>query len=83
EPAGMTTIGLSYSLVKISTKCAPALSSDGRYSYSFNSLARECSKRMRDLTEDENALLAEKELSLLERRLVTYKNLVELAVHLD
>ncbi|MFM4992330.1 hypothetical protein ACEUCK_10375, partial [Aeromonas veronii] len=24
-PAGMTTIGLSYSLVKISTKCAPAL----------------------------------------------------------
>ncbi|MEH8261419.1 hypothetical protein Q7I30_20140, partial [Aeromonas veronii] len=25
EPAGMTTIGLSYSLVKISTKCAPAL----------------------------------------------------------
>ncbi|HHQ4660585.1 TPA: KAP family P-loop NTPase fold protein [Aeromonas veronii] len=58
-------------------------SSDGRYSYSFNSLARECSKRMRDLTEDENALLAEKELSLLERRLVTYKNLVELAVHLD
>jgi hypothetical protein len=38
---------------------------------------------MRDLTEDENALLAEKELSLLERRLVTYKNLVELAVHLD
>ena len=23
EPAGMTTIGLSYSLVKISTKCAP------------------------------------------------------------
>ena len=24
EPAGMTTIGLSYSLVKISTKCAPA-----------------------------------------------------------
>ena len=58
-------------------------SSDGRYSYSFNSLARECSKRMRDLTEDENTLLAEKELSLLERRLVTYKNLVELAVHLD
>jgi hypothetical protein len=58
-------------------------SPDGRYSYSFNSLARECSKRMRDLTEDENALLAEKELSLLERRLVTYKNLVELAVHLD
>lgn len=58
-------------------------SSDDRYSYSFNSLARECSKRMRDLTEDENAFLAEKELSLLERRLVTYKNLVELAVHLD
>ncbi|PTS74731.1 NTPase KAP [Aeromonas sp. HMWF036] len=58
-------------------------SSDGRYSYSFNSLARECSKRMRDLTEDENALLAEKELSLLERRLTTYKNLVELAVHLE
>ncbi|WED78673.1 KAP family P-loop NTPase fold protein [Aeromonas allosaccharophila] len=58
-------------------------SSDGRYSYSFNSLARECSKRMRDLTEDENALLAEKELSLLERRLTAYKNLVELAVHLD
>ncbi|WP_247631584.1 hypothetical protein, partial [Aeromonas caviae] len=27
EPAGMTTIGLSYSLVKISTKCAPALPS--------------------------------------------------------
>ena len=28
EPAGMTTIGLSYSLVKISTKCAPALLGD-------------------------------------------------------
>ncbi|MFQ2909033.1 P-loop NTPase fold protein [Aeromonas allosaccharophila] len=58
-------------------------SPDGRYSNSFNSLARECSKRMRDLTEDENALLAEKELLQLERRLVTYKNLVELAVHLE
>ncbi|WP_270668533.1 MULTISPECIES: hypothetical protein, partial [unclassified Aeromonas] len=30
EPAGMTTIGLSYSLVKISTKCAPALLVMGR-----------------------------------------------------
>uniref|UniRef100_UPI002B485A19 hypothetical protein n=1 Tax=Aeromonas allosaccharophila TaxID=656 RepID=UPI002B485A19 len=29
EPAGMTTIGLSYSLVKISTKCAPALTVTG------------------------------------------------------
>ncbi|MFM4993441.1 hypothetical protein ACEUCK_16105, partial [Aeromonas veronii] len=29
EPAGMTTIGLSYSLVKISTKCAPALHATG------------------------------------------------------
>lgn len=58
-------------------------SPDGRYSNSFNSLARECSKRMRDLTEDDNALLAEKELLQLERRLVTYKNLVELAVHLE
>ena len=26
----MTTIGLSYSLVKISTKCAPALGNAGR-----------------------------------------------------
>ncbi|WP_429103367.1 hypothetical protein, partial [Aeromonas veronii] len=30
-PAGMTTIGLSYSLVKISTKCAPALPSNATH----------------------------------------------------
>ncbi|MGU5686243.1 hypothetical protein ACV1DN_18800, partial [Aeromonas allosaccharophila] len=38
EPAGMTTIGLSYSLVKISTKCAPALAQGRHYflpSYSW------------------------------------------------
>ncbi|BBR39591.1 P-loop NTPase fold protein [Aeromonas allosaccharophila] len=57
--------------------------SDSGYSYQFNSLAREYSKRRRDLTVKESSLLVEKELSLLERRLTTYKNLVELAVHLD
>ncbi|MGU5625824.1 TPR domain-containing protein, partial [Aeromonas caviae] len=31
EPAGMTTIGLSYSLVKRSTKCAPALRMTERF----------------------------------------------------
>ncbi|ENY71983.1 KAP family P-loop domain-containing protein [Aeromonas diversa CDC 2478-85] len=57
--------------------------SDGGYSYRFISLTRDCSNRMRKLTVEENSLLAEKELSQLERRLATYKNLVELAVHLD
>ncbi|OCW45005.1 hypothetical protein A6763_19470 [Aeromonas caviae] len=33
----MTTIGLSYSLVKISTKCAPALLSQGSTFESINS----------------------------------------------
>ncbi|MEH8188194.1 lytic murein transglycosylase, partial [Aeromonas allosaccharophila] len=33
EPAGMTTIGLSYSLVKISTKCAPALGAMGQVQF--------------------------------------------------
>ncbi|HHQ4795621.1 TPA: hypothetical protein ACSP24_002337, partial [Aeromonas veronii] len=46
-------------------------------------LIRTFLKRMRNLTVEENTILAEKELSLLERRLTTYKNLVELAVHLD
>jgi hypothetical protein len=58
-------------------------SSDDRYSYRFITLAKDYAKRIRDLTVEENTLLAEKELSLLERRLTTYKNLVELAVHLD
>ena len=57
--------------------------SDDRYSYRFITLAKDYAKRIRDLTVEENTLLAEKELSLLERRLTTYKNLVELAVHLD
>ncbi|WP_368163205.1 hypothetical protein [Aeromonas sp. s6] len=57
--------------------------SDDGYSYRFISLTRDCSNRMKKLTVEENSLLAEKELSQLERRLATYKNLVELAVHLD
>ncbi|MFM4967699.1 P-loop NTPase fold protein [Aeromonas veronii] len=57
--------------------------SDDECSYRFITLAKDCVKRMRNLTVEENTILAEKELSLLERRLTTYKNLVELAVHLD
>ncbi|WP_139478565.1 KAP family P-loop NTPase fold protein [Aeromonas veronii] len=59
------------------------LSSDDRYSYRFIMLAKDYAKCIRNLTVEENTLLAEKELSLLERHLTTYKNLVELAVHLD
>ncbi len=58
-------------------------SSDGRYSSRFISLARDCSKRMRYLTVEENTILVEKELSQLERSVTIYKNLVELAVHLE
>ncbi|PJG60128.1 KAP family P-loop NTPase fold protein [Aeromonas cavernicola] len=57
--------------------------SDDKCSYRFITLATDCVKRMRNLTVEENTILAEKELSQLERRLKTYKNLVELAVHLD
>ncbi|WP_279496264.1 KAP family P-loop NTPase fold protein [Aeromonas veronii] len=57
--------------------------SDDECSYRFITLAKDCVKRMRNLTVEENTILAEKELSQLERRLTTYKNLVELAVHLD
>ncbi|MFL9707302.1 KAP family P-loop NTPase fold protein [Aeromonas veronii] len=57
--------------------------SDDECSYRFITLAKDCVKRMRNLTVEENTILAEKEPSLLERRLTTYKNLVELAVHLD
>ncbi|WP_421319492.1 KAP family P-loop NTPase fold protein [Aeromonas veronii] len=56
---------------------------DDEYSSRFISLTIDCVRRMRNLTVEENTILAEKELSLLERRLTTYKNLVELAVHLD
>lgn len=56
---------------------------DDEYSYVFMNLIKECSNKMRELTFEENAILAEKELSQLERSLTTYKNLVELAVHLD
>ncbi|MFQ2071641.1 P-loop NTPase fold protein [Aeromonas veronii] len=56
---------------------------DDEYSSRFISLTIDCVGRMRNLTVEENTILAEKELSLLERRLTTYKNLVELAVHLD
>lgn len=56
---------------------------DDKYSNRFISLTIDCVRRMRNLTVEENTILAEKELSLLERRLTTYKNLVELAVHLD
>ncbi|MFM4702330.1 P-loop NTPase fold protein [Aeromonas bivalvium] len=58
-------------------------SSDDECSYRLITLAKDCAKRMRNLTVEENTILAEKELSQLERRLATYKNLVELAVHLD
>ncbi|MFM5454348.1 hypothetical protein ACET9A_20545, partial [Aeromonas veronii] len=47
EPAGMTTIGLSYSLVKISTKCAPAL--PGGWSNWIHSGKREPSILQQDL----------------------------------
>ena len=57
--------------------------SDDECSYRLITLAKDCAKRMRNLTVEENTILAEKELSQLERRLATYKNLVELAVHLD
>ncbi|MGL5524761.1 MAG: KAP family P-loop NTPase fold protein [Aeromonas veronii] len=57
--------------------------SDDKCSYRFITLATDCVKRMRNLTVEENTILAEKELSQLERSLTTYKNLVELAVHLD
>lgn len=70
-------------ILYFSYECMLNSKSDDGYSYRFIALVRECSKRMRDLTVEENSLLAEKELSLLERRLTTYKNLVELAVHLD
>lgn len=56
---------------------------DDKHSNRFISLTIDCVRRMRNLTVEENTILAEKELSLLERRLTTYKNLVELAVHLD
>ena len=56
---------------------------DDEYSSRFISLTIDCVRRMRNLTVEENTILAEKALSLLERRLTTYKNLVELAVHLD
>ncbi|WP_429056368.1 KAP family P-loop NTPase fold protein [Aeromonas jandaei] len=55
------------------------------YSYSNRllDLVKEYSNRYRKLTVEESSALAEKEMSQLERRLTTYKNLVELAVHLE
>ncbi len=53
------------------------------YSYPLIQLVKEFSNRVRELTIEENSILAEKELSQLELNLITYKNLVELAVHLD
>jgi hypothetical protein len=52
-------------------------------SYSLNNLVQECSNRMRELTTEENAILVEPELLQLESSLTVYKNLVELAVHLE
>ncbi|UDN21063.1 MULTISPECIES: KAP family P-loop NTPase fold protein [Aeromonas] len=59
----------------------PAL--DYSYSNRLLDLVKEYSSQCRKLTVKESSTLAEKELSQLERRLTTYKNLVELAVHLD
>ncbi|WP_323968325.1 KAP family P-loop NTPase fold protein [Aeromonas veronii] len=53
------------------------------HSISLIKLMKEFSNRVRELTIEENSILAEKELSQLELHLITYKNLVELAVHLD
>ncbi|WP_159166346.1 MULTISPECIES: KAP family P-loop NTPase fold protein [Aeromonas] len=53
------------------------------YSYPLIKLVKEFSNRVRELTIEENSILAEKELFQLEPYLITYKNLVELAVHLD
>ncbi|WP_261070167.1 hypothetical protein, partial [Streptococcus mitis] len=53
------------------------------YSYPPIKLVKEFSNRVRELTIEENSILAEKELFQLEPYLITYKNLVELAVHLD
>jgi hypothetical protein len=53
------------------------------YSIQLVSLVKEYSNRYRNLTVEESSTLAEKELSQLERRLKTYKNLVELAIHLE
>lgn len=52
------------------------------HSTSLIKLMKEFSNRVRELTIEENSILAEKELSQLELHLITYKNLVELAVHL-
>ncbi|BBT80597.1 hypothetical protein WP8S18E11_22630 [Aeromonas veronii] len=52
-------------------------------SYGLINLVQECSNRMRELTPEENAILVEPELLQLESRLTVYKNLVELAVHLE
>lgn len=53
------------------------------HSISLIKFMKEFSNRVRELTIEENSILAEKELSQLELHLITYKNLVELAVHLD
>lgn len=52
-------------------------------SYGLINLVQECSNRMRELTPEENAVLVEPELLQLESSLTVYKNLVELAVHLE
>lgn len=57
--------------------------SDDNYSLQLIKLVKEFSNRTRKLQIGESFLLAEKELSQLESRLKIYKNLVELAVHLD
>ncbi|MFB0723800.1 P-loop NTPase fold protein [Aeromonas salmonicida] len=57
--------------------------SDDNYSQQLIKLVKEFSNKTRKLQIGESFLLAEKELSQLESRLKIYKNLVELAVHLD
>ncbi|MCX9134418.1 KAP family NTPase [Aeromonas veronii] len=56
---------------------------NNNYPIKLVNLVKDFSYLPRNLTIEENAFLAEKELLQLERRLTVYKNLVELAVHLD
>ena len=59
---------------------------DNKYNHKDDHELRGITRKYEDnkpLSAQENSILAKKEISLLESNLSLYKNLVELAVHLD
>uniref|UniRef100_UPI003B9FCE4C hypothetical protein n=1 Tax=Aeromonas jandaei TaxID=650 RepID=UPI003B9FCE4C len=59
---------------------------DNKYNHKDDHELRVITRKYEDnksLSAQENSILAKKEISLLESNLFLYKNLVELAVHLD